>query len=98
MPRLVSVRLTSDATSTKDRTMADHYADSTAPGGGTGSYANPWNTITQINNHALAAGDAVYLKLGSNFRDGSLTAPSTATEISPITFGAYGTSGELPII
>jgi hypothetical protein len=63
-----------------------------------GTLANPWKTLAQVNNNMskFVAGDFIYLKKGSVFT-GPLTITRSGSASAPITFSNYGT-GNLPII
>lgn len=41
------------------------YVDPTAGSGGNGSYASPWNSLSQVNGHSFSTGDDVYFKAGT---------------------------------
>jgi hypothetical protein len=58
---------------------------------------HPWQTISKVNGTAFSAGDSVLFNRGDSWYGTSLTAPSSGSSGSPITFGAYG-SGANPII
>ena len=64
----------------------------------------PWQTIAKVNALAcgsgtgqLNAGDTVEFKSGETWRE-QLTVPCSGTAGNPITFGAYGTTGDKPKI
>ncbi|MCF6176575.1 MAG: hypothetical protein L3J71_12510 [Victivallaceae bacterium] len=50
-------------------TAAECYIDSSAPDGGDGSVANPYNEISDLNIASIQAGDKINLKRGSIFRE-----------------------------
>ena len=56
----------------------------------------PWLTIAKVNASTFSAGDSILFKRGNTWLE-QLTVPSSGSDGSPITFGAYGT-GEKPII
>ncbi|KKL72840.1 hypothetical protein LCGC14_2080900, partial [marine sediment metagenome] len=60
------------------------------------SDSNAWETISKVNGVSFSAGDSVLLKKGDTWRE-RLNVPTSGSEGSPITFGAYGT-GAKPII
>jgi len=74
-----------------------HYVDLDAVSNGTGSYASPWNAIASVNGHAFAAGDDVYLKVGT-----AQTVPAgqyllvnwAGTSGDHVTVGAYYGDGQ----
>lgn len=55
-----------------------------------------WETIAKVNGEDFSHGDSILFKRGETWRE-QLIVPSSGTDGSPITFGAYG-SGEKPII
>jgi len=59
--------------------------------------AHPWQTIGKVNGFTFVAGDSISFNRGDVWYGTSLTAPSSGSSGSPITFGAYG-SGANPII
>jgi len=58
---------------------------------------HPWQTISKVNGSTFVAGDSILFNRGGVWYGTSLTAPSSGSSGSPITFGAYG-SGANPII
>ncbi len=61
------------------------------------STGTPWQTISKVNGSTFSAGDSVLFNRGDVWYGSSLTAPSSGSSGSPITFGAYG-SGANPVI
>src|SRR6267154_752826 len=61
------------------------------------STGTPWQTISKVNGSTFSAGDSVLFNRGDVWYGSSLTAPSSGSSGSPITFGAYGI-GANPII
>ena len=61
------------------------------------STGTPWQTISKVNGSTFSAGDFVLFNRGDVWYGSSLTAPSSGSSGSPITFGAYGI-GANPII
>src|ERR1035437_3305254 len=51
---------------------------------------HPWQTIAKINASTFSAGDSILFNKGDAWYGTSLTAPSSGSSGSPITFGAYG--------
>jgi hypothetical protein len=58
---------------------------------------HPWQTISKVNGSTFSAGDSILFNKGDIWYGTSLTAPSSGSSGSRITFGAYG-SGANPII
>ncbi len=58
---------------------------------------HPWQTISKVNGSTFSAGDSILFNRGDVWYGASLTAPSSGSSGSPITFGPYG-SGANPII
>lgn len=54
------------------------------------STATAWRTISKVNTSSFAPGDQVLFRRGRLWRE-QLTVPSSGSQASPITFGAYGT-------
>jgi hypothetical protein len=59
--------------------------------------ASPWQTIAKVNASTFLPGDSILFNRGDAWYGTSLVAPSSGTNGSPITFGAYG-SGANPIV
>ena len=57
----------------------------------------PWRTIAKVNASTFVAGDAILFKRGEIWRE-QLTVPSSGSTGTPITFGAYGTGTDKPLI
>jgi len=77
--------------------MASYYVDATlGDDGNPGTQTQPWKTISRVNSSSFSPGDSIYFKRGEIWRE-TLIIPSSGTEGSPITFGAYG-SGDKPKI
>jgi len=78
--------------------MATYYVDATSGDDAKNglSEANAWKTISKVNGESFSAGDSILFKRGEEWRE-QLTVPSSGSDGSPITFGAYG-SGAKPII
>jgi hypothetical protein len=76
--------------------MADHYVDSAAAPGGDGSIGAPWDTLADVEAHALVPGDNVYIKRGSTFAE-QLRINHSGTSGNPINYQAYDV-GNRPII
>jgi len=53
----------------------------------------PWKTIAQVNGSSFLAGDTILFQCGETWRE-QLTVPSSGSDGSPITFGAYGTGAK----
>jgi parallel beta-helix repeat protein len=68
----------------------DFYVDPAAGGGGNGSLASPWNSLSQVTNATLSPGQSVGLKGGATFT-GQLMLTESGAAGSPITIGSYGT-------
>ena len=67
-----------------------YYVDPSAAGGGTGTYASPWNSIAQVNAKAFSAGDDVYFKAGTTLvMTAQLTIDWHGTDTDPVVIGAY---------
>ena len=58
---------------------------------------HPWHTVSKVNGSTFSAGDSILFNRGDVWYGTSLTAPSSGSSGSPITFGAYG-SGANPVI
>lgn len=79
--------------------MADtYYVDKTTGDDGDSGLTEElaWETINKVNISSFNAGDSILFKRGEIWRE-QLTVPSSGSDGSPITFGAYG-SGADPII
>jgi len=70
-----------------------YYVDASSTGSNAGTLANPWKTLSAINQSLLQPGDFVLFKRGSTF-SGSITISRSGTAGNPITFGAYGTGNK----
>lgn len=89
MKRLLTVFLLFLTSSTAWAGTA-YYVDPTAAGGGTGTYASPWNSIAQVNAKAFSAGDDVYFKAGTTLTMTThLLVDWHGTESDPVVIGAY---------
>lgn len=77
---------------------ATYYIDAAAGNdANTGMATNQaWKTVAKINNATFQPGDTILFSKGGTWRE-KLIPPSSGSESSPITFGAYG-SGDNPII
>lgn len=73
-----------------------YYVDCSAPKAGTGSQSSPFNSIGQVNNIQLQAGNTVLFKRGTECQ-GKIQPSGSGNSSQPITFDAYG-SGNKPII
>jgi len=71
-----------------------YYVDSAASEGGNGTYATPWDDLSDVT--GLKAGDTVLLKRNSHWRQG-LTISTGGSVSDPTVVGTYG-SGSDPII
>ncbi len=49
-----------------------------------------WKTISHVNSQTFIAGDSILFKRGDYWRQQSLTAPSSGSNLGQIVFGAYG--------
>ena len=72
---------------------ATYYVDPSSSGTNSGTFANPWKSLSAINQSVLAPGDFVLFKRGEKFT-GTLTITKSGTSGNPITFGAYGTGAD----
>lgn len=63
---------------------------------GNGSIATPYASLAKATALVLSPGDNVLFNRGDTFR-GFLTTTANGSDISPITYGAYG-SGDKPLI
>ena len=72
---------------------ATYYVDPSASGTNSGTLANPWQSISAINQSILSPGDQVLFKRGQKY-SGTLTITKSGTSGNPITFGAYGTGAD----
>ncbi len=61
-----------------------------------GTQAQPWQTLTQVNNHNFLPGDVIHFQSGSTWV-GGLLIDNSGLQGKPITFTTYGT-GAKPII
>jgi len=76
---------------------ATYYVDCNAANDtDTGLIGHPWKTIAKVNGSSFNPGDSVLFNKTCTWRE-QLTVPSSGTNGSPITFGAYGTGAD-PII
>lgn len=71
--------------------MANKYADSTVAGPGAGTIGDPFKRLSSV---VLGAGETLFLKCGSVFRE---TLPAASIAAATLTVTSYGT-GALPII
>jgi len=77
--------------------MANYYVDAAlGDDSNPGTQTQPWKTVSKVNSTSFNAGDNIYFKRGEIWRE-TLTIPSSGSDGSPITFGAYG-SGDKPKI
>ena len=78
--------------------MTDYYVDATSGSDASNglSTAAAWKTINKVNGESFSADDFILFKRGETWRE-QLTVPSSGSDGSPITFGAYGT-GNTPIL
>jgi len=77
--------------------MANYYVDATlGDDSNPGTITQPWKTVSKVNSTSFNAGDKIYFKKGETWRE-TLTIPSSGSDGSLITFGAYGSSDK-PII
>ena len=77
----------------------NHYVDPSSTAlSATGSFANPWKTISQINNgsNTFLPGDTVFFKRGQSL-SGRLVCAVSGTQNAPIVYTSYG-NGDLPIL
>lgn len=81
--------------------MTTYYVDSVGgsdSNNGT-STTTPWQTIGKVNSTTFSADDFVYFLYGKSWTDAGLLPGQSGTSGHPITFGAYGNSGNgQPII
>jgi len=61
------------------------------------SLSTAWKTIAKVNASSFNPGDQILFKRGEVWRE-TLIAPSCGSSGNPITFGAYGSSNNKPII
>ncbi|MEV4604277.1 right-handed parallel beta-helix repeat-containing protein [Amycolatopsis sp. NPDC049253] len=73
-----------------------HYLDCSAPAGGDGNLAHPWNSLDAASAHRFGPGERLLLKRGTTC-EGTLTPTGSGTARAPITIDAYG-SGAKPVI
>lgn len=67
-----------------------YYVDPGAVGGGTGTYASPWNSIAQVNSKVFSPGDDVYFKAGTTLTmTANLLIDWHGTDADPVVIGAY---------
>ena len=59
--------------------------------------STPWQTIAKVNGSTFSPGDSILFNRGDIWYGTALTAPSSGSSGSPITFGAYG-SGANPVV
>ena len=77
--------------------MSAYYVDTAGDDDNSGlSELLPWETVDKVDNSSFNAGDSCLFNKTCTWRE-QLTVPSSGTNGSPITFGAYG-SGADPII
>lgn len=72
------------------------YLDCSSTAAGDGSLSNPFNSIKNVNDATLQAGDALKLKAGTTCV-GTLSPKGSGTEDDPIILTSYG-DGPLPIV
>ena len=78
---------------------ANYYVDPGAAAGGDGSFATPWNSISQVNAATFATGDGVYFRAGTTMITTATLEPSLHGEAgNRATFGAYHIVGGSPVI
>lgn len=77
--------------------MSTYYVDTAGSDGATGlSEVAAWATVAKVNASTFLPDDSILFKRGCTWRE-MLLVPSSGTDGSPITFGAYS-SGANPII
>ena len=75
-----------------------YVSSSTGNDNNPGTQAQPWKTLNKVATRTFSAGDQILFKRGDIWNEGLMfNIPSSGTQSSPITFGAYG-SGEKPIL
>jgi len=85
-----------------------YYVDLDAGSSGTGTYASPWNKISDVEGAGLSAGDDVYFKHGTSNADGNqedFDVTWASSKEDPVVIGCYDGDGDfdctgrtLPII
>jgi len=74
--------------------MSTYYVSNDGDDGNSGlSELLPWDTVDKVNISSFNAGDSVLFNKADTWRE-QLTVPSSGSEGSPITFGAYGTGAD----
>ena len=78
--------------------MSNYYVNTPSGNDGNSGLTEllPWLTVNKVNTSSFNAGDSVLFNKTCTWRE-QLTVPSSGTNGSPITFGAYGTGAD-PII
>jgi len=75
-----------------------YYFDPTAAGGGNGSYATPWNSMSQVSSHSFSTGDDLYFKKNETYQLQSdtdyLDVDWGGTESDPVVIGCYDGDGD----
>lgn len=69
---------------------ANRYVDSGASGTNSGTLANPWLTLADINYSTLNAGDTLFIKRGRSYA-GQINFTRSGSAGNPIVITAYGT-------
>ena len=79
---------------TQPVSAADYFFDASAPGGGNGSAANPWSSLSSFNSLDLAPGDYVNLAGTFDVPSGGLTLTSedSGTAANPVTIRGFNGS------
>jgi parallel beta-helix repeat protein len=72
-----------------------YYVDCSAGTNGDGSYSNPWNNVTSVNNHSFIDGDDVYFKYGTTCTDAALKIDwDGASSADRSVIGCYDADGD----
>jgi len=74
----------------------DYYVSNAGDDEATGLVGFPWKTIAKVNGESFSAGDQILFNKGDTWRE-QLIIPSSGSDGSVITIGAYGTGAD-PII
>lgn len=74
-----------------------YYLDSSAPAGGDGSAAHPWNDLAQANAHTFGPGDQLLLHRGRTFT-GTLAPQGSGAAGEPLVIAPYGGGSARPHI
>jgi hypothetical protein len=75
-----------------------YYVSTSGNDADSGTSVNaPWATIAKVNSSAFNPGDSILFKRGEIWRE-QLNVPSSGSNLAPLTFGAYGSGNEGPVI